>query len=129
MKKRSSWIPIIAALLIPPVFVIGAIMIYEKRQADGTFANAAPAYGYLNVVLTVVDGDGAPIANKTAVFVQRQGEEETSYTVTTDSAGIATMSLPKNGTITITAGEGTMQLEGLSTMIAKTMPVKLAISR
>ena len=109
-QPKFSWIPMLAALLLPTV-VIGGMLLSagRERQAEGIDITAPPSGGIQSAFVEVhlVDRGGAPVKGRKVTFthelrptgVAGLGAEE--YHATSDSQGVATLSVPKFGKLTI----------------------------
>ncbi|MBI1291568.1 hypothetical protein GC173_10045 [bacterium] len=108
-SPKLTWFPLAGALLIPAVIVGGLLtMTTRERQAEGIDISAPPSRGIQSalVEVTLIEKSGAPVVNRAVTFVHRQqgdvpGAGEQVYHATSDSAGVATISVPKMGMLSI----------------------------
>lgn len=110
-SKGPSWIPLVAAFLLPALAVALAAFLYARRTPE---QNPPPSMNaglvpqaYITVL--VQNRAGSPVAGHEVSFIQKRTGgaastdlgAEIEFKSSTDSAGIATMSMPKVGRLTI----------------------------
>ncbi len=105
---KNSWIPIVAAFVLPFVLFVGGIsFLLMNPRTEGTAVSpdevVAPTrvpdeQVYITVRVTREDGSPAP-GNR--VTFEPVGADRPPVVRESDSAGIATMSLAKRGTIVV----------------------------
>jgi len=107
---KFSWIPLLAALLLPTVVIGGMLLSASReRQAEGLNISAPPSGGIQSAFVEVqlVQRGGAPAKGRKVTFTHQlhadspDGVGGEEYHSTSDSDGIATLSVPKFGRLTI----------------------------
>lgn len=109
IEKKPSWLPIVLAIGIPALVVLFVILFATgpggpEPESGGPSEPLGQAY----VALTLEDREGEPVVGRPVVFFHRytvpeyMGEyAEREHERTTDASGIATVTLPKTGDVTI----------------------------
>ena len=110
-SKGPSWIPLVAALLLPALAVALAAFLYSRRTPEqnppAQKNSGLIPQAYLTVL--VQNRAGSPVVGREVSFIQKRTGgagstdlgAEIDFKSSTDSAGIATMSMPKVGRLTI----------------------------
>ena len=123
-QKPYSWLPLTAAIVIPVVLIVVAIlasrfMTGEESPGDeAAITQAGQAY----LVIKLEDKEGAPVGGRTITFEHvRTLPEETTPTMIrkeTDTAGMATVTLVKDGNVIVRVEgeeeEEVLPLEGMA---------------
>lgn len=109
-RKQAVW-PLIAGILTPLIVVgIGlAFVVNQQSQRAGQQSDAEQAAGppapeqqlYANISVSLQDQAGNPISDRKVTFLLRdeQGSDGRSIPSRTDTAGFATVSIPKEGSV------------------------------
>ncbi len=96
-SSKQSWWPVFAAILIPALLVIFALFFAPEVEAPSSDEQVA-------VVVRVVDASGAPLEGKAVRMLPGAGEE--TIVNTTDSAGYATASFRRRGSLAVSVEGG-----------------------
>lgn len=109
-SKKPSWLPIVGALLIP-LTVAGAMLVAttRERQAEGIDVTKPPTGGIRSAFVEVqlLARGGTQVADRRVTFIHQQAADkkgaaaQQTYSSVTDSSGVATVSLPQIGSLTI----------------------------
>jgi hypothetical protein len=101
--------------IVLPLAIIGALLLVttRERQAEGIDITAPPTGGIQSAFVEVelINAAGKSVVGRPVTFVHRQAGEqatvgEQTYHATSDASGVATLSVPKMGMLSI-------QVEGM----------------